>query len=69
MKLVSISRKEFESKKDLSYSDKSYEYYCVFPILNRESRKKLTLFARNNKDGLDIMKEACKLLEEERKNK
>lgn len=61
-----MSRKEFEDKKEKhKYWNKPYEYYRVFPILNRGSQQKLIVFIRTNNNPVDIIKECARLLEEE----
>lgn len=64
-KVIGMTRKEFEEyKKSNKYIDKPFEYYRVLPLLNK-NKEKLIVFARENKNGISILKKAIELLEEE----
>lgn len=64
--LMSMTRKEFEEyKKTSKFCNKPYEFYRVYPILNRKSQKELNIYVRTHDNPVDIIKECARLLEKE----
>lgn len=64
-----MSRFEFEDNNEDNRWKRPYEYYRIYPILNKESQKKLLVYMRKNNHPVDIIKECARLLEEENTQK